>query len=533
MILLNQLAMTHGCKLLFNDVSLKLVGQTRYALVGANGVGKSTLLRLIAGQEEPSGGRVELPKNATLGWLKQDQYRYEEVPIADVVIQGKVPLWQALQEKEALLAADNWDEAACYRIAEVEEIISHHQGYSARSMVEKLLLGLGIDPEYFDQPLKTLSGGYKLRVLLAQTLFQAPDILLLDEPTNHLDITSIRWLERYLQDAFSGLLVFISHDLDFINHLADHILDIDYGDIQQYSGRYEKFLQEKALVTEQKIKEKKHAERKIAQLQKFVDQFGASATKARQAQSKAKMIAKIELPDILHSSRKTPHFEFTQEQPSGKRALGVESLSVAYGEHAIFQNLKFNILRGEKIAVIGENGAGKSTLIKALLDLLPRVSGEIHWGHSVKPGYFCQDHHESLKRSSTVLEWLSEEASGTPLPKVRKTLGQVLFTQEEVNKNILALSGGEAARLLLAKIMLAHSNVLFLDEPTNHLDIEATEGLAEALKRYPGTLIVVSHNRHFLSKIATRVFYLSKAQGLQDFQGSYVEFEAAWAAPDL
>jgi ATPase subunit of ABC transporter with duplicated ATPase domains len=522
--------MVYGNKLLFNEVDLILNTNTRYALVGANGAGKTTLMRLVAGEETPSDGSIQIPKDATMGWLKQDQFRYEDTRIVDVVIGGKPLLWEAMVEKEKLLQGDDWDEKNINRLGELEETIAHYDGYSAEALAEKLLTGLGVEAKYHHQPLKVLSGGFKIRVLLAQTLFQQPDILLLDEPTNHLDILSIDWLEKYLRNEVSSLIVFISHDREFIDKLADHIIDIDYGEVRQYSGRYDKFLAEKQLIVEQKLQEKKSVEEKIAHLQSFVDRFKAKASKARQAQSRAKMIEKLELPDIKKSSRMAPAFDFKPLRPSGRQVLKAVDLSKHFGERVLFQKVKFEINRGEKIAILGVNGVGKSTLVKVLLGLTPSDTGSYEWGHETHINYFSQDHHEELREHMTVLEWLTQQIPDKPELAIRKTLGQMLFRQDDVKKDILSISGGEAARLLLGRMMLQQGNILVLDEPTNHLDLESTDALAASLHRFPGTVLLVSHNRHFVQQIATRIFYLTK-EGFQDFHGTYAEFMAHISQP--
>jgi ATPase subunit of ABC transporter with duplicated ATPase domains len=528
MILINQLTMSYGQKLLFFDVNLIFSDQTRYALVGSNGAGKSTLLRLITGEEEPVSGTLSISKDATIGWLKQDQFRYEHTIITDIVLQGKPKLWQALVEKDRLLQCTHWDEKTTHRLSQLEETIAEQNGYTALSLAEKLLIGLGIHTDYHQKPLSSLSGGYKLRVLLAQALFQEPDTLLLDEPTNHLDIISIHWLEKYLKNEFRGTVVFISHDIEFINRLADHILDIDYGEIREYNGNYEKFLAEKKLIEEQKMHVKKRMEQKIVEMQKLVDRFRAG-TRAKQAQSRVKMIEKMELPDIKHSSRAWPRFHFNQNRQSGKLVLRVKDLRKEFLNTKLFSNLSFEISRGEKVAIIGENGIGKSTLIKILLNKVQQTEGAYEWGHETHISYFSQDHHDLLDKHSRVLDWLSDMASDVAEQQIRKTLGIVLFKKDDVEKDILSLSGGEAARLLLARITLEAGNVLVLDEPTNHLDIEATESLAQSLKSYHGTLIFVSHDRHFIRKIANRVLFISYDKKLIDFKGSFTEFEKRYA----
>jgi ATPase subunit of ABC transporter with duplicated ATPase domains len=525
-IALKQVGMAYGRKLLFLDVNLQLSSGSAYALVGANGAGKSTFFRLLTGEEELTSGEVMIPKHASVGWLKQDQFRYENTPIREIVLQGKAALWDALQEREAIFADEDWTDEKGFRLAALEEIVAHYDGYTAEAEAESILEGLGILPQYFDKPLKALSGGYKLRVLLAQTLFQKPSILLLDEPTNHLDILSIRWLEKFLKTEFQGLLVFISHDVDFIDHVSNHILDIDYGEVRSYKGSYVKFLEAKRLVEEQKAVEKKSAENKISEMQRFVDRFGAKASKAAQARSRMKMIEKVEIPDIKHSSRVAPGFQFTESRPSGKHVLQVEGLAKSFKDKTLFEKIKFQIARGEKIAIMGVNGIGKSTMMKLLAGQLEQDAGEIIWGHEARISYFSQDHHELLKTSMTVLQWLTDETRGANDQQIRKMLGRMLFVKDDVEKDILTLSGGEAARLLLAKVMLELPNVILLDEPTNHMDIESIEALGEALSHYKGTLIAVSHNRHFISKIAKRILYFKPGGVILDHHGKYKTFEA-------
>lgn len=518
--------MAFGDRFLFCDVDLILNPGNRYALVGANGSGKSTFFKLITGEETLSFGEVSIPKDASIGWLKQDQFRYEDTPILDVVLQGKPVLWAAQQERDALLLNETWDDATGFRFAELEEIIMHQDGYQALGEMTSILEGLGIPAKYHTKPLSALSGGYKLRVLLAQTLFQRPSILLLDEPTNHLDILSIRWLEKFLKTDFQGLVVFISHDIEFINNACDAILDIDYGEVRKYSGNYQKFLDEKKLIDEQKRVEKKSAEEKVARMQKFVERFGAKASKAAQARSRVKMIEKIEIPDVVNSSRLAPHFKFAPKRPSGKQVCQVQNLKKTFKEKALFERLNFEIHRGDKIAILGVNGKGKSTLLKLLMDLVEKDEGTITWGSEVRVSYFSQDHHDLLNKSSTVFNWLNEHAAGCTEQQVRQVLGQMLFKKDDVDKDILSISGGEAARLLLAKVILEAPNVLILDEPTNHLDVETIEVLAEALVAYTGTLIVVSHNRYFVEKFATKICYFSQDKGVQFIKGTYHEFVA-------
>lgn len=525
MIIINELAMTFGNKLLFSDVNLKLNTNQSYALIGANGSGKSTLFKLLTGEEEASLGEVMIPKDATVGWLKQDQFRYEDTPISDVVLQGKHTLWKALKEKDDLLFDDGeWDDKKGFRMASLEEVILHHDGYQAPLDIETILTGLGIPTDYHQKPLKALSGGYKLRVLLAQALFQNPSILLLDEPTNHLDIVSIRWLEQFLKNTFKGLLLFISHDVSFIENLSDYILDIDYAEVRKYPGHYAKFLAEKKLIEEQKLIEKRSAEEKIAHLQQFVDRFGAKASKASLARSRMKMIEKIEVPDLVHSSRIAPNFQFIPKRPSGKIVCKLKDISKTFQQQPLFRGFSAEIHRNDKIALLGENGRGKSTLIKIMLGLVPQDEGTLEWGSEVRISYFSQDHHDVLNHSISAINWLREAVVDVTEQAIRNILGQMLFSKETVDKNILSLSGGEAARLLLAKVILMSPNVLLLDEPTNHLDLETIDALGNALSAYTGTLIFVSHNRHFVETVATRIWSFGERGLIRDFKGSYHEF---------
>lgn len=520
--------MTFGQRLLFYDVNLNLNAGNCYALIGANGCGKSTFFRMITGEEEATAGDVMIPKDASIGWLKQDQFRYEDTLIKDIVLQGKPKLWDALREKEELFLDDSWDDAKASRFSHLEETIAHYNGYAADGEIESILSGLGITSEYFNKPLKALSGGYKLRVLLAQTLFQRPSILLLDEPTNHLDILSIRWLEKFLKNEFKGLVIFISHDMEFIDNLSDYILDLDYGEIKQYKGNYQKFLAEKSLIEEQRLIEKKGVEDKIAQMQKFVDRFKAKASKAAQARSRVKMIEKIEIPDAKNSSRMAPDFHFAPKKVSGKQIIKALDLSKSFKEKTLFKKLQLEVNRGEKVAIMGVNGIGKSTLIKIITGMESSDEGEVILGHEAQMSYFSQDHHELLNRSMSVMQWLYDSVSGVTEQDVRKMLGRMLFVKDAVEKDILSLSGGESARLLLAKTMLESPNLLILDEPTNHMDLETIEALANALKSYTGTVVFVSHNRYFVDKIATRVLYFEPGKKVTDYKGKYTEFAAKY-----
>lgn len=517
------ISMDFGKKSLFQEVDLILLPSQRYGVVGANGTGKSTFLKILAGEETSTQGTVEKAKNLNIGILKQDHFRYENDRLIDVVIRGNAILWEALEEKDKLYSQEDFTEQDGYRLSELEEIVMHQGGYEAESTARNLLLGLGIAEKFHYGPLSALSGGYKLRVLLAQVLYQKPDIMLLDEPTNHLDILSIAWLEQFLKTNFKGLLIFISHDRGFLNNVSTNILDIDYDTILDYPGNYDKFCltKEERLILKQS--ELKNQEKKIEALQGFVDRFGAKASKASQAASRQKMIDRIELVEIKDSNIFKPYFNFQQKNPSGKIVLVVEDLHKKFDEKVLLKKVSFNISRGDKCAIIGPNGIGKSTLLKILLNELKSDQGNFEWNETAKIGYFAQDYHNQLATEQTILQWM-ESHIAAPEQEIRKVLGQVLFRGSDVDKKIAMLSGGESARLILAKLILEKNNVLIFDEPTNHLDLESIDALSEAIQAFPGAVLFVSHNRYFIDRISTRVLVLTEQYGVQNYLGNYHDY---------
>lgn len=523
MLSLSKLSLSFGGKPLFEEASIQCRPGHRYGVVGKNGAGKSTLLKVIAGELPPTEGSIDLPFDSELGLLKQDHFMYEEWRLLDVVIAGKPKLWAAMEEKEKIFSHAEFTDEDGIRLGELEEIVMSQNGYEAESFAHTLLSGLGIEQFKHTQPLSALSGGFKLRVLLAQVLFQEPDVLLLDEPTNHLDITSIHWLEEYLIHEFKGILLFVSHDKHFLNSVSSHILDIDYGTIMDYTGNFDKFLFTKAQAEEQRLHQRKQQEAKVEQLQEFVSKFGAKATKAKQAKSKQKQIDRMEMTEIKVSNRGAPYFNFKQIRKSGKQVLKVKGIEKAFGDLKVLTNIIFEVFRGEKVAIIGPNGMGKSTLLKILMKQLDANQGEFEWGYEAQVGYFAQDHHEQLQGNKNVQQWLDDEAPPEMRPSVRGYLGQVLFSGDSVEKKISNLSGGEAGRLLLAGLMINQGNVLVLDEPTNHLDLEAITALMEALRKFEGTVLFVSHDRDFVRALATRIIVLTP-NGLQDITASYDDY---------
>src|SRR5690554_1047571 len=524
MISVSNVAKGYGGQVLFTGATFQLDAGERYGLVGANGSGKTTLLRILSGDVEPDEGVVSIPKSVRLGVLRQDQFLYEDEQILGVVLMGNRELWQAIVEKERLLARPQ-EEFDVDRFAQLEETVQRHDGYAAESRAAEILEGLGIPSEVHRRPLSTLSGGFKLRVLLAQTLASSPDVLLLDEPTNHLDILSIRWLEKFLLD-FPGPVVVISHDQRFLDNVCTKTLDVDYGTVTLYHGNYSTFVREKREERERREKEIEQRRAEIAAHQEFVDRFRAKASKARQAQSKLKLIEKkaAELVELPGSSRRYPTFRFEPRRPSGRDVLRVRGIRKAYGENEVLHGVDLEVRRGDRLAILGPNGIGKSTLLKIIMGVVAPDAGELEWGYETHPGYFAQDHHEQLGDSDrTAEQWLWDFCPDKDRGFVRAWMGLMLFSGEEGEKKLSALSGGEAARLVFSRLMLERPNVLVLDEPTNHLDLESIEALVQGLKAYDGTLILVSHDRWFVRELATRIVEITP-QGIRDFPGTYDEY---------
>ena len=538
MISVSNLAKSFGGRTLFRDVSFNLNPGERYGLVGANGSGKTTLLNILAGDLEPDEGTVSVPGSARLGVLRQDQFLHDDEEILSVALRGNPELWEAMAEKEELLAeADGGrGDFDADRFGELEETVQRYDGYTAEARAARILEGLGIEGELHREPLSVLSGGFKLRVLLAQVLAGAPDALLLDEPTNHLDIVTIRWLEKFLRD-FEGPVVVISHDHRFLDNVCTHVLDVDYRTVTLYHGGYTDFQEQKAEERERREKEIEKREREIAKHQEFVDRFRAKASKARQAQSKLRLIEKKaeDLEELPPSSRRYPTFRFEQRRPSGKEVLRVEGVRKSYGDDEVLHGVDLTVRRGDRVAVIGPNGVGKSTLLKIVMGRLEPDAGEVEWGYETHPGYFAQDHREELEEAAgagrggggggdrTAEEWLRDFCPGKGRGFVRGHMGLMLFEGDDGRKPLKALSGGEAARLVFSRLLLEKPNVLVLDEPTNHLDMESIEALVEGLKDFEGTLVLVSHDRWFVKEIADRIVEIAP-DGITDYPGTYEEY---------
>jgi len=524
MISISNLAKDFGDRTLFSNASFQLNPGERYGLVGANGSGKTTLLNIIAGSIDPTEGQVSIPKSLRLGVLKQDHFLYEQEEILAVAIMGNAELWDAMMEKERILAQPE-TEFDAERFSIVEETVQRLDGYTAEARAASVLEGLGLPAETHREPLSTLSGGFKLRVLLAQVLASAPDVLLLDEPTNHLDILSIRWLEKFLQ-AFKGPVVVISHDHRFLDNVSTQILDVDYDTVQLYNGDYTHFVAAKVAERTRREKEIGNRAREIAHHQDFIDRFRAKASKARQAQSKLRLIEKKagELQELPGSSRRYPTFRFTPRRPSGRDVLKISGIRKAFGDNEVLHGVDLLVHRGDRVAIMGPNGIGKSTLLKIVMGELEADEGKVEWGYETHLGYFAQDHEEEFQGGKeTTEQWLWNFCAGRDRGFVRAQMGLMLFTKDDGEKKVSALSGGEAARLVFSRIALEEPNVLILDEPTNHLDLESIEALIAELERFEGTLVLVSHDRWFVSRLATRVVEI-KPDEVTDYPGTYEEY---------
>lgn len=523
---LQELSLSYGIRTLFDNVSLTLNQGVRYGLVGANGCGKSSFLKILSGDLTPSHGKFLKPKNAKVGILRQDYYLFEKDAIINVVMMGKKELWDLFQKKETLLSKETLEESDLFLLDDFETKIEQLGGYIAQSQASSLLEGLGIAEKRHFDPLGSLSGGYKIRVLLAQLLFNEPDLLLLDEPTNYLDIGSIAWFGNHLK-SFKGCAVVCSHDRAFLNDVATEILDIDYEKIKNYKGDYEYFCEQKIQDLLLKESSEKQLEKKEKHLETFVTRFGAKATKAAQAQSKMKLIEKIQLEkkafEQASTSRRYPSFHFQDPTRVPAIVLQVEELEKAYLTKQVLNSLSFEVECNDKIAIVGPNGVGKSTLLEILTSHVMQDRGRVKWSPQIKWGYFPQHFEKELHEHKGLIDYLHFHFPRESEEKIRRVLGQVLFSKDDILKSINQLSGGEKARAVIARLMLSQFSVLIMDEPTNHLDLEACDSLVEAITAFEGVVILVSHQRHFIAQLATRIFEITP-QGFYDFKGSYQEY---------
>ena len=527
MITTSSITMQFGGKPLFENVSVKFGQGNRYGLIGANGSGKSTLMKILGGDLDPSAGNVSIDRGERLGKLRQDQFAYEDMRVLDVVLMGHAGMWRAMQERDAIYANPDASEDEYMRAAELEHEFAEFGGYTAEARAGELLLGLGIPLAQHDGAMSAVAPGWKLRVLLAQALFGDPDILLLDEPTNHLDINSIRWLEDIL-NARSSTMVIISHDRHFLSSVCTHMADLDYGEIRIYPGNYDDYMLASTQVREGLLTANAKAKERISDLQDFVRRFSANASKARQATSRARQIEKIKIEDIKPSSRQYPYIRFDVDDRDKlhRYVFEAQKLAKAY-DQPLIKNFNLRIESGEKIAIIGPNGIGKTTLLRCLAGDLAPDAGTIRWTEKAKPGYCAQEHAAEFADDETLAEWMGAwKGPSDNEQTVRGALGRLLFSGDDATKSVKVLSGGEQQRMAFGKLMLQKPNVLLMDEPTNHLDMESIEALNTALEKYKGTLIFVSHDREFVSSLATRIIEMTPA-GINIFSGNYEDYLAA------
>lgn len=534
MLVAANITMQFGAKPLFENVSVKFGEGNRYGLIGANGAGKSTFMKILCGVLEPSAGNVSKEPMERMAYLRQDQFAYEDKRVLDVVMMGHEELWAAIQERDAIYANPEASEDDYMRAAELEGKVGEYDGYTAEARAGELLLGVGISTDLHNGPMSEVAPGWKLRVLLCQALFANPDILLLDEPTNNLDINTIRWLEDVLNNR-DCTMVIISHDRHFLNQVCTHMADLDYGTITIYAGNYDDYMEASVMARQRQSAANARAKEKIADLQDFVRRFSANKSKAKQATSRLKLIDKLKPEDVKPSSRQYPfiRFEYDDKDKLHRLACEIENVSFAYDgmDAPLIKNLTMPIEAGEKIAIIGENGVGKTTLLKLLMGELTPQKGSIKWAEKAKPGYYAQDHSADFAEDVNLTDWIAEYSRITAAATgednetlMRGTLGRLLFSGDDVKKSVKVISGGEQGRMLFGKLMLSRPNVLVMDEPTNHLDMESIESLNTSLDKFAGTFIFVSHDREFVSSLATRIIEIKLDRTIIDYRGTYEEY---------
>ena len=522
------ITMQFGPKPLFENISVKFGEGNRYGLIGANGCGKSTFMKILGGDLEQSAGTVMLEPGVRLGKLRQDQFAYEDMRVLDVVMMGHTEMWAAAAERDAIYANPEATDEDYMKAAELEAKYAEYDCYTAEARAGELLLGVGIPTYQHQGTMSNVAPGWKLRVLLAQALFSNPDVLLLDEPTNNLDINTIRWLEEVLNERNSTMII-ISHDRHFLNSVCTHMADMDYGTLKVYPGNYDDYMEASMQARERQLAANTRAKERIGELQDFVRRFSANKSKARQATSRLKQIDKIKVEDIKPSSRQNPFIRFEFDKKLHNLAVEAEGVTKTY-DRKVINNLSIAIQAGERVAIIGENGAGKTTLLRSLLGSAVKGGvevdrGTIKWAENANVGYMPQDTFEEFPVDRDLIDWMSQwTQAGDDDQSLRGTMGRLLFSADDIKKSVKVLSGGEKGRMIWGKLMLGRHNVLALDEPTNHMDMESIESLQIALDKFTGTLIFVSHDRVFVSGLATRVIEVRNDGTLTDYLGTYDEY---------
>ena len=528
MLSVSNVTMRYGSKILFEEVSVSFVPGRRYCLTGPNGSGKSTFMKILTSELDAQKGTVVRPRK--FGVLRQDQFAFDAYRVIDTVIMGNRPLWAALEERDRIYEKPEMSNEDGMRLGELEGVIGDEDGYTAEADAAILLDGLDIPESIHERKMGELQGGQKVRVLLAQALFGKPEALLLDEPTNYLDLDSIHWLQDFLLN-YDGTLIAISHDRHFLNSVTTHTADIDYQTIIIYTGGYDDMVMAKTQIRSTLESQIVQREKKIAQLNDFIARF-AAGTRSSQVTSRRKEVERLQTNELARSNIARPYIKFDQVRPSGKHALEFKHVTKLYGDLKVIDGFTANVLRGEKICLMGRNGAGKTTLLKSLLANYPGLadkdftldSGSVFWGHEAQIGYFPQDVGSTIEHGLTVAEWLHRWKPDAHMEDIRGILGQMLFSGEEGEKQTRALSGGEQARLAFCKLILTKPNFLIFDEPTNHLDLEAINALNIALQRYEGTVLLVTHDHDLIDEVATRLWNF-KEDGIEDFQGPYAEWK--------
>ncbi len=529
MISTKDIALSFGHKKLFEHVSVVFTPGCRYGLIGANGTGKSTFLRILSGEQSPDKGTVFIDPNAKLGWLRQDHFRFDNETVLNAVYQGDAKLWAIMKAREELYAKGELNDEEANRLGELEGEFMELDGYSAESKAAEFLHGLGIPNEFHNELMKEIPTQYKFRVLLAQILFQKPEVMLLDEPTNNLDIKTISWLEEFLNE-YNGTIIIVSHDRHFLNAVCTNIADIDFAEMRLYSGDYDYYQQAAAVSRDQKLTDQAKKEKRAAQLKDFIARFGANKSKARQATSRQKQLDAMEMEEIRPSSRVYPRIYFKPKRELGKDVLRLEDVSHSYdGKTTVLKKTNMFFSAGEKVAIIGPSGIGKTTLARIFMQDLKPSTGNVIWGVTTVRAYCPQDTKASLPKDTTLFRWLHDKHPELDMGSIRGVLGRMLFAGEDGDKVTGVISGGEGVRLTLSNMMLDEPNVLILDEPTNHLDLESIEALNESLKQFAGTVFFVSHDREFVNSLATRVLEILPGGEVMDFQGNYEDY-LAWSA---
>ncbi|KEH92662.1 ABC-F family ATP-binding cassette domain-containing protein [Clostridium botulinum] len=523
MITVNNVSLRYGDRKLFEDVNLKFTPGNCYGVIGANGAGKSTFLKILSGEIEPNTGDVSIPSDIRMSVLKQDHYKYDEHEVLETVIMGNERLFEIIKEKEALYAKDPFTDEDGIKASELECEFADLNGWEAESEASSLLQGLGIDTDLHYKKMSDLSGAEKVKVLLAQALFGKPGILILDEPTNHLDIQSINWLEDFLID-FEGTVIVVSHDRHFLNNVCTHIADVDFGKIKLYVGNYDFWYQSSQLALQMAKDQNKKKEEKIKELQNFIARFSANASKSKQATSRKKLLDKITLDDIEPSSRRYPFVGFTMEREVGKYILMVDGLTKTIDGEKVLNNVSFIVSKDDKIAFVGENEIAKTALFKILTGEMEPDSGTFKWGVTITTSYFPKDNSEFFNGVDlSLVDWLRQYSEEKSESYLRGFLGRMLFSGEEALKKADVLSGGEKVRCMLSKMMLSNANVLILDQPTNHLDLESITAVNNGLRDFKSNVLFTSHDHEFIQTIANRIIEITP-DGIIDKKMSYDEY---------